>query len=41
MEPSLSLNAILRNELMQWAPFAQMALAHVDAFVAASQQAYF
>ncbi len=38
---SLSLGGLLRSELMQWAPFAQMAPAHVDALVAASQQAYF
>jgi CBS domain-containing protein len=39
--PSLSLNVLLRNELVQWTPFAQMSPEHVDAFVAASQQAYF
>jgi CBS domain-containing protein len=39
--PSTSLIANLRAELMRTAPFAQMAPAHVDRFIAASRQAYY
>ena len=39
--PSPSLTANLRNELLQWAPFAQMARAHVERFVQACTQAYY
>ncbi len=39
--PSPSLVANLRAELMRFAPFAQMAAAHVDRFVAASSQCYY
>ncbi len=39
--PSAGLLANLRRSLMQTAPFAQMTPAHVDAFIAQSQQAYF
>ena len=41
MTPSSSLIANLRAELMRFAPFAQMAPAHVDRFVAACTQCYF
>ena len=39
--PSSSLLQNLRRELMRRAPFAQMAPAHVDRFIAEAQQAYF
>ncbi len=39
--PSTSLVSNLRIELMSHAPFAQMAPAHVDQFIAQSRQAYF
>jgi CBS domain-containing protein len=39
--PSTSLVANLRDELMRFAPFAQMTAADVERFVAASTQAYF
>jgi CBS domain-containing protein len=39
--PSTSLVANLRAELQRYAPFAQMAPAHVERFVAAASQAYF
>ncbi len=41
MTPSPSLIANLRAELMRFAPFAQMAAAHVDRFVAECTQCYF
>jgi CBS domain-containing protein len=41
MTPSTSLIANLRTELMRLAPFAQMAPAHVERFVADSTQCYF
>jgi CBS domain-containing protein len=41
MTPSSSLIANLRTELMRFAPFAQMALSHVDRFIAQSTQCYF
>ena len=39
--PSANLLLNLRRELMQRAPFAQMAPDHVDRFIAESQQAYY
>ncbi len=39
--PASSLIAQLAQELRAYAPFAQMQMAHVQAFVAASQQRYF
>ena len=39
--PSHSLAVHLRNELMQWAPFAQMAPEHVERFVQGAGQAYY
>jgi CBS domain-containing protein len=39
--PSPSLTTNLRNELMQWPPFAQMQPEHVDRFVQAARQAYY
>jgi CBS domain-containing protein len=41
MTPSPNLIANLRAELMRFAPFAQMAPAHVERFVADSTQCYF
>ena len=41
LTPSPSLTTNLRSELLQWAPFAQMAPAHVDRFVHAATQAYY
>ncbi|HET9977084.1 MAG TPA: DUF294 nucleotidyltransferase-like domain-containing protein [Burkholderiaceae bacterium] len=41
MSPASSLVAHLRTELQVHAPFAQMAAADVDRFIAASSQAYF
>ncbi len=41
LTPSPSLTANLRNELLQWAPFAQMAPVHVERFVQACTQAYY
>jgi CBS domain-containing protein len=41
LTPSHSLTSNLRSELLQWAPFAQMAPAHVDRFVHAATQAYY
>ncbi len=41
MTPSGNLIANLRAELMRFAPFAQMAAAHVDRFVADCMQCYF
>lgn len=40
-QPSASLVANLRTELIRCAPFAQMQAAHVDRFIAATQQVYF
>jgi len=40
-QPSASLLANLRVELMRHTPFAQMLPAHVDRFIAASQQIYY
>ncbi len=39
--PSASLLANLRADLMRHAPFAQMAPAHVDGFIAAAREAYY
>ena len=41
LTPSSSLTNNLRNELLRWAPFAQMAPAHVDRFVQAATQSYY
>jgi len=41
LTPSSSLTTNLRNELQQWAPFAQMTAAHVERFVQAATQAYY
>ena len=41
MTPSTSLTGNLRNELMQWPPFAQMAAEHVERFALACSQAYY
>lgn len=38
-QPSSSLVANLRTELMRYAPFAQMQASHVDHFVTAAEQA--
>ncbi|MFM2275343.1 MAG: hypothetical protein RL211_1215 [Pseudomonadota bacterium] len=40
-QPSASLMANLRTELMRYTPFAQMELAHVDRFISATQQVYY
>jgi CBS domain-containing protein len=40
-QPSASLMANLRTELMRHTPFAQMESAHVDRFIAATQQVYY
>ncbi|RZU00606.1 DUF294 nucleotidyltransferase-like domain-containing protein [Rivibacter subsaxonicus] len=39
--PSASLLANLREELVRYAPFAQMQLEHVERFLAAARQAYY
>ena len=41
LSPSHSLTTNLRNELLQWPPFAQMAVQHVDRFVQSAVQAYY
>ncbi len=40
MTPSPSLTANLRNELLRWPPFAQMAPEHVDRFIQSASQSY-
>ena len=41
LTPSHSLTNNLRTELMQWAPFGQMAPEHVERFLLAATQVYF
>ena len=41
LSPSSSLGANLRAELQQWAPFAQMAPAHLERFLHAATEVYF